>query len=126
MDCFASIIPPRMKQWLWPSKGRAKKDEVIIFADAERGPDDLVVTFLRDRFYDRLSWSKFKSIGTSATTAVVDAGWKCRDLDWIAESIEKKRFDEKKLDELRDAAREKRNRISIRKTSDPVSIFERD
>ncbi|KAB8227908.1 uncharacterized protein BDW43DRAFT_323445 [Aspergillus alliaceus] len=115
-----------IKRWLWPARSGVQRDEIIIFADAERGPSDLVIIFLRGQFYDRLPWSEFKSIGTSATTAVVEAGWRCRALDWIAETIREKRFDEKELDKLRDEAKDKRKRISSYNSSDPVSVFERD
>lgn len=100
--------------------------QVIIFIGAERGPDDLVITFLRDRFSDRLTWTEFKSLGPPAMAAVVQAKWRCVTLDQIAESIRAGRFDEKELEKLRDEAKEWRRRVSVRKPSDPVSIFERD
>jgi hypothetical protein len=79
--------------------------QAIIFVDAERGANDLVVTFRRDHSPDRLPWNDFKSIGTPATNAVVAAGWSCRALDQMAESV---RFIDGKLDELREEARDKR------------------
>lgn len=48
-----------------------KSSQFIIFADAERGVDDLLVTFCRNRSYDRCPLSEYKSIGPQATTAVV-------------------------------------------------------
>ncbi|KAE8167951.1 hypothetical protein BDV40DRAFT_284438 [Aspergillus tamarii] len=94
--------------------------QVILFADAERGPNDLVITFLRGHFHDRLTWTEFKSLGPPAIAAVVQAGWRCVALEQIAESIRARRFDEKELDKLRNEARDERKRISIRKPSDPV------
>ncbi|KAB8213091.1 hypothetical protein BDV33DRAFT_197101 [Aspergillus novoparasiticus] len=132
-----------IKRWVGPTKSNAQTDEVsnsclhwgthvlmiiqvIIFADADRGPNDLVVTFHRNHFQDRLPWSEFKSLGPPAATAVVKAGWKFVTLEQIAESIRARRFDEKELDKLRNEARDERKRISIRKPSDPVSVFEID
>ncbi|GMG38641.1 unnamed protein product [Aspergillus oryzae] len=142
MDCLASIWGG-IKPWLWPTGRSVQRDEVrishlhcrtqglttvkvLIFVDAERGPDDLVVTFHRNHFQDRLPWNEFKSLGPPAATAVVKAGWKFVALEQIAESIHARRFDEKELDKLRNEARDERKRISIRKPSDPVSIFEID
>lgn len=51
------------------------------------GVDDLVVTFCRNRFYDRCPWSEYKSIGPEATAAVVKAGWSCSELDHISKVI---------------------------------------
>ena len=98
----------------------------IIFADAERvvGVDDLMVTFCHNRFYDRCPWGEYKSIGPEATAAVVEAGWNCRDLDWIATSISEGGFEERDLDRLRQEARNNRRRISYRNLSDPQSVFE--
>ncbi|PYI11729.1 hypothetical protein BO78DRAFT_303046 [Aspergillus sclerotiicarbonarius CBS 121057] len=48
--------------------------QFIIFANAERGVDDLVVMFCRNRFYDRCPWSEYNLIGLEAMAAVVKAG----------------------------------------------------
>lgn len=142
MDCLASILGA-IKHWLGLTRRSVQRDkvrksrlhwrtdslmivQVIIFIGAERGPDDLVITFLRDRFSDRLTWTEFKSLGPPAMAAVVQAKWRCVTLDQIAESIRAGRFDEKELEKLRDEAKEWRRRVSVRKPSDPVSIFERD
>ncbi|KAK6814306.1 hypothetical protein RU639_010154 [Aspergillus parasiticus] len=125
MDCLASIWGG-IKPWLWPTGRSVQRDEVLIFVDAERGPDDLVVTFHHNQYQDRLPWNEFKSLGPPAATAVVKAGWKFVALEQIAESIRARRFDEKELDKLRNEARDERKRISIRKPSDPVSVFEID
>ena len=73
---------------------------------------------------DYCSWSKFKSLGPQMTSAVVAAGWSCRKLDQIAESVREGQFLEEELDQLREQARDKRMRISIRHPSDPISVFE--
>lgn len=73
----------------------------------ERGPDDLVVTCLRDRFRDRLLWSNFKAIGQPALVAVARAGWHIQSLDNIANSIREGRFDELELERARENAKEK-------------------
>ncbi|KAB8213071.1 hypothetical protein BDV33DRAFT_230503 [Aspergillus novoparasiticus] len=142
MDCLASILGA-IKHWLGLTRRSVQRDkvrksrlhwrtdslmivQVIIFIGAERGPDDLVITFLRDCFSDRLTWTEFKSLGPPAMAAVVQAKWRCVTLDQIAESIRAGRFDEKELEKLRDEAKEWRRRVSVRKPSDPVSIFERD
>ncbi|KAB8213158.1 hypothetical protein BDV33DRAFT_185330 [Aspergillus novoparasiticus] len=126
MDYFASLMPCWIKQCLGLIRSDIQKKQVIIFANAERGPNDLVVEFLHDGRHDRLTWTEFKSIGPPAMTAVVRARWSCLALDEIAESIRAGRFEEKELDKLRNEARERRRRVSIRKPSDPVSTFERD
>ncbi|KAJ5843654.1 uncharacterized protein N7525_001395 [Penicillium rubens] len=94
------------------------KDEAIVFIDAQRGADDLVVTICRGFSPDYLSWSEFKSLGSFATSAVVAAGWSCRKLDQIAESVREGLFLEEELDQLREQARHKRNRVYIRRPSD--------
>ncbi|KAE8311125.1 hypothetical protein BDV41DRAFT_566113 [Aspergillus transmontanensis] len=124
MDCFASLIPCCIRQCLGPNRSDIQEGELLIFAGVERGPDDLVVTFHRNHFQDRLPWNEFKSLGPPAATAVVKAGWKIVALEQIAESIRARRFDEKELDRLRNEARNEHKRISIRKPSDPVSVFE--
>ncbi|OGM39390.1 hypothetical protein ABOM_012143 [Aspergillus bombycis] len=144
MDCFASIIAfcsgikcrlvsnrcdvQEGEVWNTSASGahHLTTVQVLIFVGAERGPDDLVVTFHRNHFQDRLPWNEFKSLGPPAATAVVKAGWKFVALEQIAESIRARRFDEKELDNLRNEARDERKRISIRKPSDPVSVFEID
>ncbi|PWY91466.1 hypothetical protein BO94DRAFT_394158 [Aspergillus sclerotioniger CBS 115572] len=126
MDCFASLMPCWIKQCLGSIRSDIQKEQVIFFADAERGPNNLMITFLRDRFYDRFTWTEFKSLGPPAMAAVVRAGWRCVALDQIAESIRAGRFDEKELGKLLNEARERRKRVSIRKPSDPVSVFEID
>ncbi|RDH36804.1 hypothetical protein BDQ94DRAFT_157646 [Aspergillus welwitschiae] len=128
MDCLASLVPLRIRQCILSSGGSQKKEvsnvfavcfvyctkssQVICFADVERGADDLVVKFCRNRFSDQ------------ATAAVVKAGWSCSELDQIATSLHEGRFDERKLDRLRQEARNNRCRISYRNLSDPRSVFE--
>ncbi|KAK9604388.1 hypothetical protein V6Z93_002356 [Aspergillus fumigatus] len=124
MDCLASLVPLRIRQWISSISGGVQKQEFIIFANAERGTDDLVVTFLRNRFPDRCSWSEYKSIGPEATTAVVSAGWSCRALDEIATSLREGGFDERRLDQLRQEARNNRRRISYGKPADYPSVLE--
>ncbi|KAL4891346.1 hypothetical protein BDV59DRAFT_209022 [Aspergillus ambiguus] len=124
MDCLASLVPLRIRQWIWSVSGGIRKQEFIIFADAERGVDDLVVTFCCNRFYNRCPWSEYKSIGPEATAAVVNAGWSCSELDQISETMREGGFDERELDRLRRKARNKRRRISYRNPSDPQSVFE--
>lgn len=141
MDCLASLFPLRIRQWISSISGGIQKQEVsnvftpyilyctesnqfIIFADAERGTDDLVVTFLRNRFPDRCSWSEYKSIGPEATTAVVNAGWSCRALDEIATSLREGGFDERRLDQLRQQATYNRRRISSGRPADYPSVLE--
>lgn len=75
-----------------------ESNQLIIFADAEKGTDDLVVKLLRNRLPDRCSWSKYKLIGPEATAAVVKAGWSCIALDWVVISLRKGGFDERILD----------------------------
>lgn len=141
MDCLASLVPLRIRQCILSVSGGSQKKEVsnvfavcfvyctkssqvICFADVERGADDLVVKFCRNRFSDRCPWSEYKSIGPEATAAVVKAGWSCSELDQIATSLHEGRFDERKLDRLRQEARNNRCRISYRNLSDPRSVFE--
>lgn len=45
-------------------------------------------------------------------------------LDRMAESIREGRFREEELDRLREEARDKYRRISIRRYSEPVSVFD--
>ncbi|KAJ5239556.1 hypothetical protein N7468_004175 [Penicillium chermesinum] len=124
MDCLASLIPLRIRQWISLISGGVQKQESIIFMDAERGPDDLVVTFLRNRLYDRCSWSEYKSIGPEATAAVVQAGWSCSELDREVTSLHKGIFDERSLNRLRQQARNKHHRISYGNPADHSSVFE--
>ncbi|KAB8212614.1 hypothetical protein BDV33DRAFT_186408 [Aspergillus novoparasiticus] len=126
MDCFASLMPCWIKQWLGSIRSDTQKKQAIIFGDAKRGPNDLVIEFLHNGRHDRLTWTEFKSIGPPAIAAVVQAGWRRLTLDEIAESIRAGRFHEMELDKLRNEASERWRRISIRKPEDPVSIFERD
>ncbi|RAL04890.1 uncharacterized protein BO80DRAFT_451864 [Aspergillus ibericus CBS 121593] len=117
MDYLTSLVPFQIRQWISSISGSIQKQEVsnvfaacfvcctkssqfIIFADAERGVDDLVVTFCRNRFYDQ------------ATATVVKAGWSCRELDRI------------KLDRLRQEARNNQRYITYHNLSDPRSVFE--
>ncbi|OQE79424.1 hypothetical protein PENNAL_c0051G03555 [Penicillium nalgiovense] len=90
----------------------------IVFIDAHRGAGDLVVTICRGFSLAYLSWSEFKSLGSFATSAVVAAGWSCRKLDQITESVREGLFLEEELDQLREQARDKRNRVSVRRPSD--------
>ncbi|KAH1415311.1 hypothetical protein KXX64_006534, partial [Aspergillus fumigatus] len=99
---------------------------VIIFVKAERdmGVDDLMVLFWRNLVPNRCSWSEYKSIGPEATTAVVNAGWSCSELDKMATSLREGRFDERRLDQLRQQARNKLRRISYSSPADHPSVFE--
>ncbi|KAL5365871.1 hypothetical protein BJX96DRAFT_159920 [Aspergillus floccosus] len=124
MNCLTGFVPLWIMQWITPSSGGTRKQEFIIFADAERGVDDLVVTFCRNRFYNRCPWSEYKSIGPEATAAVVKAGWSCSELDRIATSLHEGRFDEQKLDRLRQQARNNRRRISYGKPANYPSVLE--
>ena len=76
-----------------------------------------MVTIYRGFSPHYLSWDEFMSLGSFATSAVVAAGWSCRKLDQIAESVREGLFLEEELDRLREQARGKRNRISIRRPS---------
>ncbi|EAW11450.1 uncharacterized protein ACLA_091480 [Aspergillus clavatus NRRL 1] len=125
MDCFANTIPfwKGLRKWLGFTKATPQDQEIIIFADVERGPDDLMVTFLRSRFYDRLPWGEFKELGSSATLAVVKAGWNCFSLDQLAESIREGRFKDSDLNKARKRAKDKRKNNFSRSPSDPISRF---
>lgn len=96
----------------------------IVFVDAVKGPDDLVVIFCRRRFYEHLTWSQYKAIGDPAITAVVRAGWSCMELDRIQELICQGKFSKLELDRLREEAGEKHRWISTRANSEPVSVFD--
>ncbi|RAH84387.1 hypothetical protein BO86DRAFT_387006 [Aspergillus japonicus CBS 114.51] len=124
MDCFSTFTSWKgFKKWLTFTKATSQDQEIIIFADVERGPDDLVVTYLRYRFYDRLPWDEFKRLGSSATLAVVKAGWNWIILDHMAESIREGRFKESDLDKAREKAKENRKSKFSRSASDPISYF---
>ncbi|PYH99192.1 hypothetical protein BO71DRAFT_343249 [Aspergillus ellipticus CBS 707.79] len=125
MDCFTNTIPfwKGLKKWLAFTKAKSQDQEIIIFADVERGPDDLVVTYVRYRFYDRLPWGEFKRLGGSATLAVEKAGWNWIILDQMAESIREGRFKESDLDTARNEAKENRKSKFSRSASDPISYF---
>jgi hypothetical protein len=88
------------------------------------GVDDLVVTFCRNRFYNRCPWSEYKSIGPEATAAVVKAGWSCSELDHISKTIREGGYDERRLDRLRQEARNNRRRISYGKPAHYRSVIE--
>ncbi|EDP53269.1 hypothetical protein AFUB_044410 [Aspergillus fumigatus A1163] len=141
MDCLASLVPLRIRQWISSFSGGLQKQEVsnvftpyivyctesnqlIIFADAEKGTDDLVVKFLRNRLPDRCSWSEYKSMGPEATAAVVKAGWSCIALDRVAISLREGGFDERTLDQLRQQARNNRRRISYACLKEPKDNLE--
>ncbi|RAK98696.1 uncharacterized protein BO80DRAFT_457046 [Aspergillus ibericus CBS 121593] len=113
MGCFANIIP------LW--KYITKFLGPIIFIGVERGPDDLVVTFLRGLFRDRLPWSDFKAIGQPAILAVARAGWTFEELNTLADLIREGRFVEEMLDRARETARNNRIWIHSRNSSEPTS-----
>ncbi|KAI9923414.1 hypothetical protein ASPWEDRAFT_46923 [Aspergillus wentii DTO 134E9] len=104
--------------------GDGQKAEIMIFANAERSPDDLVVTYFDNGYQNRLNWNEYKSIGPIATAAVVRAGWNCAKLEQIAQSVRDRRFCEDELDRLREQARAERRRISTRGLSEPVSVFD--
>ncbi|PYH75508.1 hypothetical protein BO82DRAFT_298508 [Aspergillus uvarum CBS 121591] len=125
MDCFTNTVPfwKGLKKWLPFTKTTSQEQEIIIFAGVERGPDDLVVTYLRYRFYDRLPWGEFKRLGSSATLAVVKAGWNWIILDHMAASVREGRFKESDLDKAREKAKENRKSKFSRSASDPISCF---
>ncbi|KAH1267897.1 hypothetical protein KXX30_009403, partial [Aspergillus fumigatus] len=59
MDCLASLVPLRIRQWISSISGGVQKQEFIIFVKAERdiGVDDLMVSFWRNLVPNRCSWS---------------------------------------------------------------------
>ncbi|KAB8230896.1 uncharacterized protein BDW43DRAFT_302014 [Aspergillus alliaceus] len=126
MECFAGFVPFWIRQWIAPSSRNIQKQESIFFLDAERamGVDDLVVTFRRNFVLDRYPWSEYKSIGSEATSAVVEAGWSCSELDRIAAFLHVGIFDKRKLDRLRQQARNNRRRISSGKPAGYPSVLE--
>ncbi|KAE8380922.1 hypothetical protein BDV26DRAFT_290006 [Aspergillus bertholletiae] len=81
--------------------------EEIFLMDVQEQSNDLEVTYIRGRFYDRLPWSKFKSLRSRARDAVGQAGWEYMVLDQIAELIYAGWLDKEELDKLRNKAREK-------------------
>ncbi|RAL06788.1 uncharacterized protein BO97DRAFT_279505 [Aspergillus homomorphus CBS 101889] len=141
MDCFANFIP------LWKgfnnritfTRATSQEKRFVIslhclivspltcsdyhFCDVERGPDDLVITFLRYRFYDCLPWGEFKRLERSASLAVVKAGWSCIILDQMTESIRRGKFKESDLDKARKRAKENREKIFSRSFPDPTNHF---
>ena len=141
MNCLASLVPFPIRQWISSTLGGIQTQEVSnpfapylvcctkssqfkISADAERGVDDLLVTFCRNRFYDRCPWSEYKSIGPEATTAVVKLNGAAVKPFQIATPLHEEGFDERMLDRPRQEARNKRRHIPYGKPADYPSILE--
>ncbi|PYH81373.1 hypothetical protein BO82DRAFT_374995 [Aspergillus uvarum CBS 121591] len=110
MDCFAATLAWKwFKKWVTITKSTSQNEEIIIFADVERGPDNIV--------------EEFKKFGNSATLTVVKAGWNCFSLDQLAESIHKGRFKDSDLNKARKRAKDKQKNNFSRSPSDPISRF---
>lgn len=95
----------------------------MIFLGPERGPDDLLMEYFQCGV-ECLPWTEFKSFGC---LAVMEAGWRCADLERISQQLRERRceeFDDNELCKLREEARERKKRISVRNSGGSISRFD--
>lgn len=104
------------------------KTQRIIFANAECGPDELVVTFSRRGLHEVCSWTEFEEIGPEAMSAVVAAEWDCGGLQKLARSFKNREIrrlhTENSLSEMRKEAKRRKIGGSLCIKTDETSAFE--